>query len=183
MPRLTFSLFLTLPVALALAACGGKSDHAHVAEPPTPAAVATPSSAAAAHERVTATGVWVRALPPGSAVSAGYFTLHNPTDEPLRVVAVESPAAGRVEIHEMRHEGGMMQMRKLEAGLEVAAGGRAQLKPGGTHLMFFEVAPERFTEGAELPLTLVLDSGERLDVTAAVRSSPPAAEADHHGHH
>jgi copper(I)-binding protein len=171
-----------LLAALMLAACGGKPDHAHGVEAAAPAVAAAPQRAAAS-DRVSATGMWVRALPPGAAVSAGYFTLHNPTDAPLRLVAVESPAAGRVEIHEMRHEGGMMQMRPLEAGLEVPPRGQAQLKPGGTHLMFFEVEAERFSEGAELPLTLVLASGERLEVTAAVRASPPAAEGDHSGHH
>ncbi len=31
-----------------------------------------------------------------------------------------------------------MQMRQLKDGLEIPAGGTAELAPGGTHLMFIE---------------------------------------------
>lgn len=79
---------------------------------------------------------WVRASAPGQSVGAAYMTLQSPTDTSL--VKVESNAADSVEIHSMTMKNGVMQMRMMEA-LPLTAGKPAKLKPGGFHLMLFDL--------------------------------------------
>ena len=71
----------------------------------------------ATRPKVTVGDAWVRATPPGAAVAGGYLTLTNTSDQPLRLVAVETPAAARVEIHEQRTVDGVMQMHILRGCL------------------------------------------------------------------
>ncbi len=123
-------------------------------------------------------GAWVRLSPPG-ANAAGYLELRNSGEETLRVVAVSSPAAERVEMHRTVVEGDVARMRPVEA-IEVAGGGAVVLEPGGLHLML--IGPKGLREGAELALTLTLESGETLAATAEVRREHGGGKG-HAGHH
>jgi copper(I)-binding protein len=79
---------------------------------------------------------WTRATPGGSQVAAGYLKITNTGSEPDRLVGGALPVANAVEVHEMTMTGGVMKMRKLDRGLEIAPGQSVELKPGGYHLMF-----------------------------------------------
>jgi copper(I)-binding protein len=90
---------------------------------------------------------WVRENAPGQSVGAAYMTLNSPQDS--RLVYVETPAAGTVEIHSMLMENNVMKMRMLEE-LPLTAGKPEKLAPGGFHLMLFD-------------LKTPLKAGEKLD--------------------
>lgn len=136
--------------------------------------------AAAAESAVVVADAWVRAMPPGAPVAGGYFTLTNTTSAPLRLVAVESAAAPRVEIHEMRMVEGVMQMRELSDGLVLDPGQPVKLAPGGLHLMLM-APPAPLAAGDEVVLHLSFDNAPTLDVTAPVKVSAP--EGGHAAHH
>src|SRR5664280_2291209 len=72
-----------------------------------------------------------RATPGGSKVGAGYMTITNKGTAADRLVSASSPAAGKVEIHEMKMQDGIMKMRELAGGLPIEAGNAAALAPGG----------------------------------------------------
>ena len=96
---------------------------------------------------------WIRATPPNALVAGGYMTLRNAGTTDDRLVSISSPAAARVEMHEMRMDGGAMQMRALPDGVPVKAGATVEFKPGGSHLMF--IGPTRaFTAGEQVEVTL-----------------------------
>jgi copper(I)-binding protein len=78
---------------------------------------------------------WARATPKGAAVGAGYLTIKNDgaTADRLMGVAVDFAT---VQVHEMKMNNGVMEMRQVNDGLEVPAHGVVALKPGGYHLMF-----------------------------------------------
>ena len=123
---------------------------------------------------------WSRATPPTAKVGAGYLSIANQGTSPDRLVAASSPAAGRVEIHEMRMDGGVMRMREVPQGLSVPAGQRVELKPGGFHLMLLDLkAP--LGEGAMVPLTLVFERAGRVDVDLKIE--PVSARQSDHGAH
>jgi copper(I)-binding protein len=71
---------------------------------------------------------WSRAVPKGAKVAAGYMTIKNTGTEPDRLVSVSSPVAGKLEIHEITMDKGVMKMRPLAAGLEIKPG--ETVKPG-----------------------------------------------------
>lgn len=99
-----------------------------------------------------------------------------------RLVSVSTPAAGIVEIHEMKMEGSTMQMRAQPQGLALPAGKAVELKPGGYHLMLLDLkAPLK--AGDSVALTLVVESAngktETLKVKAPVKALGAAPEAKH----
>lgn len=149
---------------LLLSACQPSPHEAHQPAPPSAA--------------VTVAGPWLRATPPGAPVAGGFLTLHNGTAADDRLLAVESAAAQRVEIHEMREQGGVARMRELIDGLPLPAGATAELKPGGYHLMFIQ--PTRaLPAGGQVDATLVFERAGRMPVVFEVRPLG-AAEAKPH---
>ena len=123
---------------------------------------------------------WSRATPPGADVGAGYLTIANEGAEPDRLVAATAAIAGRVQIHTMTEEGGVMTMRALPDGLEIPAGGTVDLAPGGYHLMLMDLAGP-LTEGERIPATLRFEKAGTLDVEFAVGPIGGPAE-DHDAH-
>lgn len=95
---------------------------------------------------------WLRDVLPGSDRTAGYLTIENAYDKPVKLVGASSPNFGRVELHTMERVDGKMQMRPVD-GYTIDAGQTLSLKPSGDHLMLLfprgNIAP-----GAEIPFSL-----------------------------
>ncbi len=119
-----------------------------------------------------------RPTPNGRHSTGCYLTLTSAADD--RLMAVSSPVAGRVEIHESRMESNMMMMRQLEDGLPLPAGQAVELKPGGNHIMLMAVEQPLKT-GDTVALTLTFGSAPPLEVTAAV-GQPPLTDSGHAAH-
>lgn len=133
-------------------------------------ALATPSLAAAKPPAVKVADAWCRSAPKGALAAGCYVTLTAPTDD--RLVAVETPAAGRGEIHTMSMAGGVMRMRKLADGIALPAGKPVALKPGAEHVML--IGPKTaLTPGATVALTLRFKTAAPVTVTAPVKTAPP----------
>lgn len=79
----------------------------------------------------------IHPAPPQAPVRAGFARLHNAGEQDLVIDAMRSPTFGKIELHEMHMEGGLMRMRPV-ASLRVPARGEVELKPGGLHLMLFQ---------------------------------------------
>jgi periplasmic copper chaperone A len=133
------------------------------------AAISACSPAPTGGTGITVDDAWTNATPPGATVGAGYMTIRNGDDAPARLTGVASSAAERAEIHAMSMENGVMSMRPVERGLEIPAGGSVELKPSGLHLMLIGLK-QPLAEGTTVPVTLVFESGERVDVVLAVRA-------------
>ncbi|WLA84129.1 copper chaperone PCu(A)C [Bradyrhizobium elkanii] len=98
----------------------------------------------AEHERVAVSQAWTRATPKGAKVAGGYLTVENRGTHADRLLSAESAAAGKVEIHSMTMQDGIMTMRPLEDGLAIPSDGTVTLAPGGDHIMFIGLtAPSR----------------------------------------
>ncbi|ASY63037.1 Copper metallochaperone [Sinorhizobium sojae CCBAU 05684] len=121
----------------------------------------------------------VKAMLPGAKVGGGGFIVKNNGSADDRLIAAESPAAGRVELHEMTMENDVMKMRKLEDGIAVPAGETVGLRSGGLHLMFMEVK-KPFAEGDVIPLTLTFEKAGKVDYALPVGSA--AGGTDQHKH-
>ena len=133
-----------------------------------------------AHAQVTVDSPWVRATVPGQKATGAFMTLRSPQD--ARFVEARSPVAGVVEIHEMKHEGGMMRMNAI-ASLPLPAGRHVDLRPGGYHVMLMDLK-KPIAEGDAVPLTLVFEGADRKRVTMEVTATarPLASEPPKHAH-
>lgn len=170
-------------LALALAACSPAPQPAgETLDSPAPA----PAAEAAVVEQagIAIEAPWVRQPPPSAQVAAGYLRIDNPGPDADRLVAVETDAAGHVEIHEMEEVEGVMRMREMAGGVDVPAGGHVELEPGGYHLMLMEPR-EGLEAGQQVEATLVFEVAGSVPVTFDVR--PPGTAGSHgdgdgHGH-
>lgn len=80
---------------------------------------------------------WIRLVPGGMPMQAGFGRIENRCPAPATVVAASSPAYGSVELHETRIVDGVSKMRAVPE-LRIAPDGAATLKPGGLHLMLMQ---------------------------------------------
>lgn len=124
-----------------------------------------------------------RATPPNAPVSAGYMVIRNTGQQADRLVAGSADFAGKVEVHEMAMDGGVMKMRPVTGGLEIPAGGEVELKPGGYHLMFMQLG-EKLEEGATVKGRLVFEKAGEVEIEFPVRrieGAKPAGQMKHGG--
>lgn len=147
---------IPLAALVALAACGGP----------------TPSGMVAAHDG------WARETIAGVTVSAGYARIENGTGQDVRLTGADTPAAGRVEIHTVTDDGGVMRMRPLPEGIEIPAGETVELMPGGYHLMLLDLR-RPLRGGERIPVTFRFGTGAPVTASFEVRTAAEAAGAHH----
>ena len=122
---------------------------------------------------------WARPTGAGQQAGGAYVILHNGGATADRLLGGSTPAAERVEVHEMRMDGSVMRMREL-AALELPAGKSTRLEPGGLHLMLMGLkAPLKV--GDQVPLKLRFEKAGEIGVVLLVQTRPAAA-ADAHKH-
>ena len=123
---------------------------------------------------------WARPTLPGQSAGGAYLSVTNNGVAPDRLLGGSSPAAERVEVHEMRMDGDVMRMRELPA-LELPAGKTVPLAPGGLHLMLNGLkAPLKI--GDKLPLKLRFEKAGEIEVLLHVENQPATAADTAHKH-
>lgn len=110
---------------------------------------------------------WVRLPAVSSRPGAAYFTVKGGADA-TSLLGVSSPAAVRTELHEMKHEGGMMTMTPLK-DVAIPAGSTVRFEPGGKHVMLYDISPE-VRAGGKIPLRLAFANGKTIEVEAELRA-------------
>lgn len=167
-----------------------EGQDAHSLEHPAPAIAVSAASAADAHAGhgmamgpitlgdLEISGPFTRATLPGAKVGGGFLTILNKGETADRLVSASSPAAKDVQLHEMKMEGEVMQMRQLENGIEIPAGSTVTLQPGGLHIMFMGLNGA-FVQGQTVPVTLTFEKAGTVEVTLAVEAVGADAPADH----
>jgi len=119
----------------------------------------------------------VRVTTGGAKVEAGYFTIKNAGSRPDRLVRIESPSAGSVQVHTTSREGDVVRMSERQDGIAIAAKRKVALASGVDHLMFQGLkAP--FKVGQTFSGTLVFERAGQVPVTFLVEpinSSWPSA--------
>ena len=108
MKRMTIGCFVLLVIASALlAGCGGGG--------------------------ISVKDAWVRNSPMMERAGAAYMVIENTGPAEDRLLSASADFAEKVELHETKDVGGMMEMSPVEA-IPVPANGSVELKPGGLHV-------------------------------------------------
>ena len=112
---------------------------------------------------------WVRATAPGQKVAGGFMTLT--ADADMVLVGGSSPVSKHFELHYMKMENGVMEMRQMKE-IPLPKGKAVSLEPGGLHVMFIDLK-QPIREGRKVPMTLVVKGSDgkeqKLPVEAEVR--------------
>jgi copper(I)-binding protein len=154
---------------------------------------ATPAIAAEPHEHATKVGdleiihPWSRATPGGAKVAGGYLDMANRGGKADRLISATAEVAGKVEIHESTMKDGVMGMRHLMNGIELAPGATVALKPGSYHLMLMNLK-RPLKQGETFTGTLTFRDAGTVDIVFSVEGTGAAAPVmppehhDGHGH-
>ena len=140
--------------------------------------VAASAVHAEASTLVSVHGAWARSTVAGQDSTGAYMTLTS--REPLTLLGASTPAAGIVEIHQMKMVGDVMKMSAADT-LPLKPGAPLHFAPNGYHFMLMDLkAP--FRAGSSIRMTLRFrdaKGAERTqDVTVPVAPAAPAGHGN-----
>jgi periplasmic copper chaperone A len=128
---------------------------------------------------------WSRATPGGAKIAGGFLTIENKGAAPDRLIGGSGDFAGKVEIHEMAMNNGVMTMRPLDKGLAIEPGKTVKLAPGGYHLMLMDLK-NPLKQGEKVPLELQFEKAGKVTVSLDVQgvgAQGPAGAGHSSGQH
>ena len=121
---------------------------------------------------------WIREAPPTASVLATYMVISNTREAPAEITAIASPDFDHPELHRTVVESGVARMVPIKK-LQIPAGERISLEPGGIHLML--INPQRpLREGDTV--TLVIHCADGFSNTFTVPVIRAAGEVAHQHH-
>jgi copper(I)-binding protein len=130
---------------------------------------------------VTITDVWSRATAPGQQVAGVYFDIESKRG--AKLVGAQTSLTDRAELHIMSMDNGVMRMRQI-GSVDLPAGETVKFKPGGYHVMLFDLK-QPLEAGGKFALTLLVEDDKqevtRYLVTAQVRNLD-GSKVEHHHH-
>lgn len=118
--------------------------------------------------------------PSAGRTAGAYMTIENRGGEADRLIAAASPAAEKTELHTMTMDGNVMRMRAVE-GIDLPAGGKVALQPGGGFHVMLIGLKNPLKEGDKVPLTLAFAKAGKVEMEAIVEK--PGAKPDEHHRH
>src|SRR5437899_12968002 len=131
------------------------------------------------------TQAWSRATPGGAKIAGGFLTIENKGAGPDRLLSGSGDIAGKVEIHEMAMNNGVMTMRPLDKGLVIEPGKTVKLAPGGYHLMLMDLK-QPFKQGDKAPVALEFEKAGKvapsLDGQGVGAEAPAGGASSGHDH-
>ena len=156
---------LAIAMAFVLAACG--------------------NSAGSGDPEISVMEPWSRPSPMVAGNGAVYMMLMNKGGQADTLTSVSSDIAETIELHETKMEGDVMKMAPVQGGIEVPAGGSAELKPGGLHVMLINLK-EELVPGNKIELTLNFENSDPIKVEAEIRDMGSGMDdmdkMEHEGH-
>jgi protein SCO1/2 len=111
---------------------------------------------------------WARPRESGGTTGV-FLTIVNTGHQPDALVSATSELAETVEIHSTQMDGDVMRMRAVDR-IEIPAGERVELAPGGYHIMLVNLK-RSIEPGEEIPLVLRFERNGEIVVQVPVGSS------------
>src|SRR4029450_12399128 len=139
-------------------------------------------AAGVAGAQLRVSDAWIRPAVQGQTATGAFMSLTS--SDGARLIGASSPVAGGVEMHEMVMDGNVMKMRPLSA-LDLPAGRKVDLKPGGYHMMLMDLK-RPLKVGERVSIELRIEGRDKrlasqsIEIEVAVK--PPAVDASAHKH-
>jgi len=131
------------------------------------------SAYAQASPPIVISHAWARATPASAANGAVYLTItnHGTTDD--RLTGASTAVASKAQMHVTLNENGVMKMRPM-ADVPIKAGGSAQFKPDGMHIMLLGLK-HPLKAGDSFLLTLTFDKAGAVETMVKVEKAGATA--------
>jgi hypothetical protein len=117
-------------------------------------------------DNVKIDNAWVRATAPGQKVAGGFMNLT--ADADMALIGGSSPISNSVELHFMRMENGVMEMRQMKE-IKLPKGKTVTLEPGDLHVMFIGLK-NQVKPGQKVPITLIIKGANGKEQKIAVEA-------------
>jgi copper(I)-binding protein len=126
---------------------------------------------------ITASKAWARASTGAGRPGGAFLTIANTGTAGDQLVAAETPAAGKAELHTHIMDKNVMKMRQVMA-IDIPGGGMTMLKPGSFHVMLFKLK-NMLKEGDMFPLTLTFKKAGKATIMVHVGKAGGMMPNDH----
>lgn len=123
---------------------------------------------------------WSRSSAGMKRAGAAFMAISNAGTTDDRLIAASTPAAKKAELHTHLMENDVMKMRQV-MHIDIPAGKTVELKPGGLHVMLFELS-DVFQEGHSYPLLLTFEKAGDVTLTVHVGKAGAMGSMKHEGH-
>jgi len=110
---------------------------------------------------------YARAASPAARSGAVFLVVHNTGPEADRLIAVETDAAKRSDLHTNIFEDGIARMKSVPEGFEIAAGGALYLQRGGHHAMLMGLTAP-FVQGGEITMILTFEQAGEISIIVPI---------------
>ncbi len=147
--------FLFLVLALLMAACGPKAG-----------ALAASQGGIEIYDPIARAPGGMMGDGEGGGVAGVFMLIKNTGAKNDRLVNAASDVSELVQIHETTMAGGVMKMGEV-AGIDVPAGGQAELKSGGYHVMLINLKQE-LKPGDTISVILTFEQAGEVTIQASV---------------
>jgi copper(I)-binding protein len=114
---------------------------------------------------------WVRLVPGGMPMHAGFGRIENTCSAPATIVSASSPSYASVMLHESRIVDGVSEMRMVQE-LRIKPDDAAVFKPGGLHLMLMDPTSP-LKPGSHVAIDFTLKDGRHVLGDFEVRNAQP----------
>lgn len=131
--------------------------------------LAAAASASAQTSPIEISHAWARATAASAANGAVYLKVTNHGAADDRLTGASTPVATKTELHVTTNDNGVMKMQPV-AEVPVKAGGNAEFKPGGMHIMLLGLK-HPLAAGDSFPLTLTFDKAGAVQTMVTVEKA------------
>ena len=124
---------------------------------------------------------WSRALPPVATNGAAYLMVHNNGNTSDKIIAIKSPIAKTVMMHQSVSENGNVHMEHIKE-LSVKPRGMINFKPGGYHVMLMGLN-KPLVAGESFPITVVMEKAGEITGLVKIKKKRTDKKQKHSHQH
>jgi copper(I)-binding protein len=122
---------------------------------------------------------WSQELPPNAPTVAAYFVIHNSGTTADKLLSVDSPIAGKAELHEHVMQNDLMKMQPVPV-VAIAPGATVTFAPMAYHVMLLDLNDRSLlSDGKRFPMTLHFEKAGDVTVDVAVQKKAPDGTKTH----
>ena len=111
---------------------------------------------------------WLQEGPPSQKITAAYLVIENHSNADIALKSASTDAAEVIELHKMELVDGLMKMHRVDT-IDIPAGGKTELKPGGFHLMVIGLK-RTLKSGDQVRITLQFSNDLSKTITIPVKT-------------
>ena len=113
-------------------------------------------------ENLSIESAYIRQTPPNAKATAIFLTIKNDSDKDISLLKVKTNLSEISELHTHTNENGKMTMKEVP-NIEIKAHSSTELKPGGLHIMIFDIK-NQIDENTQTDLTLYFDNNQSIEL-------------------